>query len=74
MKQLKFIMEENRKEEFRAVCRFIERADLEYIAKMIEEIRCVHNNLIAFDVMNSRMSKIESICINGECVQLTLEK
>lgn len=44
------------------------------LASLIEEIRCVHDNLIAWDVDTKRLVSVKSICVNGNGIQLNLEK
>lgn len=68
------IMKKNRKEEMKAICKFIDSADFEELAIIVEEIRCCHDNLMAFNPDTGLLAKIESICLNGECLQLNIEK
>lgn len=67
------LREDNRKAEMKAVCQFIDTCDFDEIATIIEEIRCVHDNLYAFCPTRKFMAKIESVCINGESIQLNIE-
>lgn len=73
MKSVKDLMENNRKEELIAIFRFIFQASYEECARIIEEIRCVHNNLIFWDASTKRLIDVESVSMNGECIQLNGE-
>lgn len=68
------MMKNNRKEELKAIYRFIDTADFEELMGIIEEIRCCHDNLLAFNADTSLLAKIESVCLNGEAIQLNIEK
>lgn len=63
-----------RKEELKAMYKFIYMCDVEELASIIEEIRCVHDNLMALNEDTRLLAKIESVSINGECIQLNIEK
>jgi len=67
------LMESNRKKELIAICRFICTCDCDELRTIIEEIRCFHDNLLCFNSTTGSLSKVESVCINGECLQLNLE-
>lgn len=69
-KELSKLMEENRKNELKAVFRFIYNADLNELAQIVEEIRCVHNNLRAWNSKIKCFEDIESVRLNGEHIQL----
>jgi hypothetical protein len=64
----------NRREELKAICRFIETCDLEDLVRIIEEIRCVHDNLIAWNEDTHLLAKVESTSINSEFIQLNITK
>lgn len=64
----------NRKVDFVNVCRFIEHASTHELACIIEEIRCVHDNLIAWNEDTRLLAKIESVGINGDGIQLNIAK
>lgn len=66
------LMEQNRIEEFRAVCRFIATADIHTLARIVEEIRCVHDNIIAFNFETKLLCNVDSVSTNGESIQLNL--
>jgi hypothetical protein len=63
----------NRKAEFAAVCRFIDECDYEEVAHLLEEIRCCHDNLFAWNRDTKLLAKIESVSVNGEAIQLNIE-
>lgn len=54
------------------VMAFIDSADDEELYKIIEEIRCVHDNLMVFDMRKKELIKVESTCLNGEGIQLNV--
>jgi len=68
------LMEKNRFEELKAVFRFISTCSPEELAHIMAEIRCVHDNILVFNEDTKLLAKVESVCINGECVQLNLER
>jgi len=68
------IMDRNRLEELRAICRFIATCDFNELGVIVEEIRCVHDNLYAFNFETKLFCKVDSICISGESIQLNLEE
>ncbi len=59
-----------RKNELKAICRFIESAHLEELYQIIQEIRCCHDNLMVFDHETKHLFRIESISLNGDAIQL----
>ena len=65
---------EFRQLELKAIFRFIDSADFEELAQIIEEVRCCHDNLIAWDEETKRLMKVESVSINGMDIQLNVEK
>ncbi|MFI0477808.1 MAG: hypothetical protein ACH349_01605 [Candidatus Rhabdochlamydia sp.] len=67
------LMKNNRKEEMKAICMFINSCSLYELATIIEEIRCCHDNLLAFNPHTKLLAKIESVSINGECIQLNIQ-
>ena len=67
-------MTKNRSEEMKAICRFIDTCDFEELAKIVEEIRCCHDCLFAFNAETGLFAKIDSICLNGEAIQMNVEK
>lgn len=68
------LMDTNRREELHAILRWIDGANFEELAKIVEEIRCCHDCLFAFCEDRKFVAKIESICLNGESIQLNIEK
>jgi hypothetical protein len=70
---IKEFFEKNRQEELKAIYRFIESCDFEECGKIIDEIRCVHDNLITFNPVTGLLAKVESVCLNGESIQLNIE-
>lgn len=73
MGPLEALMERNRRSEFKMICEYIKVADIETLARLIEEIRCVHDNLLAFNPNINLLFKVESVCLKGECIQLNLD-
>ena len=71
---LKELIENNRKEEMKAICHFIDTASLKELATIIAEIRCCHDNILAFNQDTKLLAKIESVGLNGEAIQLNIEK
>lgn len=71
---LKNLMKNHRREELLAVFKFISTCDLIELTQIVEEIRCVHDNLMAFNFETGLLAKIESVYLNGECIQLNIEK
>lgn len=67
------LMKKNRREELKAIYKFIDRCDFKEIASIVEEIRCVHNNLVAWNEKTKSLDKVKSISIDGECIQLNLQ-
>jgi hypothetical protein len=68
------MMDEHRQKEIIAICSFINHANLYELAMIIEEIRCCHDNILAFNFDTALLAKIESVSINGECIQLNIER
>ena len=66
-------MKTNREEEMKAVYRFIDTCNIEEIAKILEEIRGCHDNLLTWNKETRLLAKVERVCINGECIQLNIE-
>lgn len=73
MERLDEIQKKHRLEEFKAVCRFINTCELEELSRVLEEIRCCHDNLFVFNDTISSLDKVESVSINGDCIQLNLK-
>lgn len=67
------MMKKHRREELIAIYKFIESCTVEEAYSIIEEIRCVHDNLIIFDPTTRKVGEVESVTINCECIQLNLE-
>jgi hypothetical protein len=67
------MMDENRKNEMRAICRFILSASTEEMGILLEEMRCVHDNLMAFNPRTKLLCEVKSISINGEAIQMNLD-
>lgn len=65
---------QNRHEQLLAICNFIPTCNLEELAFIIAEIRCWHDNLLAFNPDTKLLAKIASVSINGECIQLNIEE
>lgn len=68
------LIEANRKEELKAIYAFVNTANLSELASIIDEIRCCHHNLLAFNADTGLLAKIDKICLNGDCIQLNIEK
>jgi len=47
--------------------------DVTILANIIEEIRCCKDNILAWNSDTKLLSKIESVSINGDCIQLNIE-
>ena len=58
--------------DLKAIFHFIETCSAEEAYHIIEEIRCVHDNLYAFDPDSRLLAKIESSSMNGHCIQLNM--
>lgn len=63
---------EVRKQGLKMVYAFINQASVEEIAKIILEIRVCHDNIMVFNEQHKSLDKVDSVCINGECIQLNL--
>lgn len=63
-----------KEENLKAVMRWIYAADYEELYQVVEEIRCVHESLYAWNPETNLFAKIESTCLNGETIQLNIEK
>lgn len=72
--KLNKMMEKNRRAELRAICKFIDTADFEDLTTIIEEIRVCHDNIFVFSEEHKSLDRVTSVCLNGECIQLNLEK
>lgn len=70
---IKELMEKNRKQELKAIYAFIETCSIEELATIIAEIRCVHDNLEVFNHETKRLSPVQNISINGDCIQMNIE-
>jgi len=67
------MMDEHRKEEIKAVYRFIDGASVEELASIIAEIRTCHDNVLVFNQKRKSLDRVESVCINRDAIQLNLE-
>lgn len=63
-----------RNEELKAIYKFIESADVYELGSIIEEIRCCHDNLLAFNRDTGLLARIESVSLNGDAIQLNIEE
>ena len=70
---LAIMLQEHKDKELKAVMRFIDKASPLECAKMIQEIICVHDNLLAFNPNTRLLCSVESVSLNGECIQLNLD-
>lgn len=68
------LMKKNRADEMKAIMRFIAKANIEELAKIINEIRTCHDNLMAWNENTRLLTKVGSVSLNGECIQLNIEK
>lgn len=71
--KLSIMMENLRKKELNAVMAFINTSSIEECAHIIAEIRCVHDNILAFNRDTRLLAKVECVSVNGECIQLNIE-
>ncbi len=62
-----------RERELKAIYRFIDNSHLDELAKIIAEVIVCHG-LMVFDPVLKTLKSIESVCINGESLQLNAEK
>lgn len=62
-----------RLKELKAIYKFIDSADSHELGSIIEEIRCCHDNLLAFNKDTGLLAKVESISLNGGGIQLNIE-
>jgi predicted AAA+ superfamily ATPase len=67
------MMLEHRKKELIAIFKFISKADVEELARIISEIRVWHDNILVFNQNDESLNKVISISINDDCIQLNLE-
>jgi len=67
------LMDNNRREEWKAIARWIDTANITELAIMIEEIRCCHDNLLAWNEEHKCLDKVQTISINGGSIQLNLQ-
>ena len=67
------MMKDHREQELKAIYEFINQASVEEIAQIILEIRACHDNILVFNENNKSLDKVNSVCINGDCIQLNLE-
>ncbi len=68
------LMKKHRQEEMKAIATFIQHASVVELALIIEEIRVVHDCLMAWNEDIKSLDEVESIAINGESIQLNLKK
>lgn len=71
---IKELLEKHRLEDMKAVYKFLYTCSREELFTIIEEIRCVHDCLIVFNPNTKSLDSISSVCLNGECIQLNIEK
>ncbi len=64
----------HRLEELKAICAFINRATIEEMASIIEEIRCVHDCLYTFNQDTKLFAKVDGVYINDNGIQMNIEK
>jgi hypothetical protein len=67
------LLKKYRKDTLIELYRIIATLDFDEMLSVIEELRCVHDNLMAFNPDTGLLAKIESVCLNGECIQLNIE-
>lgn len=67
------MIDNHRAQELKAVYRFIDGATVEEVASIIAEIRTCHDNILVFNQKHKSLDKVESVSINGECIQLNLK-
>lgn len=46
----------------------------EFYVKLIAEIIDMHDNILVWDEDSKRLKKVECVSLNGDCIQLTIEK
>ena len=63
-----------RKEQMKHVYSFLVNCSPVELYSIVEEIRCVHDNLFAFNPTTKLFAKIASTCLNGESIQLNIEE
>jgi hypothetical protein len=68
------MMLEHKFDELKAIYRFIYEASAEDCARIIEEIRCVHDNILVFNKKEKSLDRVESVEMNGEAIQLIIEE
>jgi|GEM_PF-2887982 len=64
---------EFRKQELKAIFRFIDSADWDELGSIISEIVVCHG-LTVFDRGQKTLKNVEVVCINGESIQLNVEE
>lgn len=69
----KELRDKNRINEMKAICRFICTCNVYELAIILEEMRCYHDNLSAFNPCTKLLCKVKTVSINGEYVQLNLD-
>jgi hypothetical protein len=62
-----------RKQEMRPIFKFIATASPEECALIIEEIRCVHDNIGTWNEAELTSHDVKSVCLNDGCIQLNVE-
>ncbi len=67
-------MLQTRQQQLIEVYRIINDANIEELANIVEEIRCCHDNLMTFNQETKLFAKVESVSINGDAIQLNIEK
>lgn len=55
------------------IFKFIGDADVDECARIIEEIRCCHNNICVWNRVTKSLRSVDSISINEGSVQLNVE-
>lgn len=68
------LIEYARAEQMKGIMRFIEGCSVKEAAKIIEEIRCVHDNLYAWNPNHKCLDKIDWINIDVDYIQLNIQK
>lgn len=64
----------NRQDRLIEILRYIENASIVELYWIVEEIRCVRGCLFSWDEDSRQYKKAESTCLNGDTIQLNLEK
>jgi hypothetical protein len=73
-KTLSELVKGNRREEMKAVYRIIQNASIHELYRIIEEIRCVHDNIRVVNPITKDVCRVRSTCLIGESIQLNFEE